>query len=58
MCLGVPGKIVEIFEKENIRMCTVDFGGVQREVCLDFVPPSQGRRLHHHPCRFCHQSAE
>ncbi len=41
MCLGVPGKIVEIFEKENIRMCTVDFGGVQREVCLDFVPQAK-----------------
>lgn len=41
MCLGVPGKIVEIYEKENIRMCKVDFGGVHREVCLDFVPEAK-----------------
>lgn len=38
MCLGVPGKIVEIYENDSIRMCKVDFGGVFREVCLDFVP--------------------
>jgi hydrogenase expression/formation protein HypC len=41
MCLGIPGKIVEIFEKDKIRMCTVDFGGVQREVCLDFIPEAK-----------------
>jgi len=38
MCLGVPGKITEIEPREGLRMATVDFGGVQREVCLDFVP--------------------
>ena len=41
MCLGVPGKIVEIFEKDNLKMCKVDFGGVTREVCLDFVPEAK-----------------
>ena len=41
MCLGVPGKITEIFEKNNIKMCNVDFGGVNREVCLDFVPEAK-----------------
>jgi hydrogenase expression/formation protein HypC len=38
MCLGVPGKIVEVYESEGRRMGTVDFGGVRREACLDFVP--------------------
>ena len=38
MCLGVPGKIVEIYEKDGMQMGKVDFGGVTRETCLDFVP--------------------
>ena len=38
MCLGVPGKITEIYEHEGLRRCTIDFGGVVREACLDFVP--------------------
>jgi len=38
MCLGVPGKIIEIYEKNGMKMGKVDFGGVTRETCLDFVP--------------------
>ena len=38
MCLGVPGKIVEVYEKGGLRMAKIDFGGVTREACLDFVP--------------------
>ncbi len=39
MCLGVPGKIVDIYEKEGLRMGKVDFGGgVMREACLAYVP--------------------
>ncbi|HEX9676000.1 MAG TPA: HypC/HybG/HupF family hydrogenase formation chaperone [Anaerolineales bacterium] len=41
MCLGVPGRIIEIYESEGRRMGTVDFGGVRREACLDFVPEAQ-----------------
>ena len=41
MCLGVPGKIVRIYEQEGLRRCVVDFGGVTREACLDFVPDAQ-----------------
>lgn len=33
MCLGVPGKIIEI----SGSMATVDFWGVRRQVCLDIV---------------------
>ena len=29
MCLGVPGKIVETYEKGGLQMAKVDFGGVQ-----------------------------
>ena len=38
MCLAVPGKIDEIYQKDGLKMAQVDFGGVRREVCLDYVP--------------------
>ncbi|NLG72152.1 MAG: HypC/HybG/HupF family hydrogenase formation chaperone [Chloroflexi bacterium] len=38
MCLGVPGKIVEIYEANGLKMGKIDFGGVTREVCLAYVP--------------------
>ena len=41
MCLGVPGKIVEIYERNDLSMGKIDFGGVTREVCLSYVPEAQ-----------------
>lgn len=41
MCLGVPGKIVEKYEKGGLQMAKVDFGGVFREACLTYVPEAQ-----------------
>ncbi len=38
MCLGVPGKIVRIFDEQGLRMGDVDFGGVTRKVCLAYLP--------------------
>lgn len=38
MCLGVPGKVIDVFERDGIRMGTVDFGGIRREACLAFEP--------------------
>ena len=38
MCLGVPGKITEIYESEGLKMGRIDFGGMQREACLAYVP--------------------
>jgi hydrogenase expression/formation protein HypC len=38
MCLGIPGKITEVRDDEVLRMGTVDFGGVTRDVCLAYVP--------------------
>lgn len=37
MCLGIPGKIVEIDADSGIMMGVVDFGGVRREVCLEYI---------------------
>ena len=41
MCLAVPGKILEIYEKQNLRMATVDFAGVTREACIEHVPEAE-----------------
>jgi len=38
MCLGVPGKIVEIYESNSLRMAKIDFGGVTREACIQTLP--------------------
>jgi hydrogenase expression/formation protein HypC len=41
MCLAVPARIEEIYQKEGLKMARVDFGGVKREVCLDYVPEAK-----------------
>ena len=41
MCLAVPGKVLEIWAKDGTRMARVDFGGIAKEVCLEFVPDLQ-----------------
>jgi hydrogenase expression/formation protein HypC len=41
MCLGIPGRIVEVDDNPLMRMGKVDFGGVTREVCLAYVPEAQ-----------------
>lgn len=41
MCLGVPGKVVEIYEENNVRMGKVDFDGIKKEVCLAYLPDIQ-----------------
>jgi hypothetical protein len=41
MCLGVPGKIVEMYESNGLKMAKVDFGGIFREACLDYVPEAK-----------------
>ncbi|MBE2199838.1 MAG: HypC/HybG/HupF family hydrogenase formation chaperone [Anaerolinea sp.] len=41
MCLGVPGKIVEIYEAGGLKMGKIDFGGVKREACLAYVPEAE-----------------
>jgi len=38
MCLGIPGRIVEIFDVAGLKMGKVDFNGVIREACLAYIP--------------------
>ena len=41
MCLGVPAKIIELYEKDGLQMARVDFGGVVREACMAYVPEAK-----------------
>ena len=41
MCLGVPGKIIEIDDSKELRMAKVDFGGIVREACLAYLPEAE-----------------
>jgi hydrogenase expression/formation protein HypC len=41
MCLGIPGKIIEIYEKNSLKMAKVDFGGIAREACLAYTPEAE-----------------
>lgn len=38
MCLAVPGLVREIYEEHGVRMGRLDFGGVIKEVCLEYLP--------------------
>jgi len=38
MCLAIPGRVEEITSDGVIRMGRVNFGGVVKRVCLDYVP--------------------
>jgi hydrogenase expression/formation protein HypC len=38
MCLAIPGKILSSEEQNGIRTGRIQFGGITREACLDFVP--------------------
>ena len=41
MCLAIPGKVVETFDQRGMRMAKVQFGGIVREACLEYVPETQ-----------------
>ena len=39
MCLAVPGKIISIDESNpELRMAKVNFGGVNKNICIQWVP--------------------
>lgn len=41
MCLGVPGKIIEVYPSKGLLMAKVDFGGVIREACIETLPEAK-----------------
>ncbi|MFJ7200365.1 MULTISPECIES: HypC/HybG/HupF family hydrogenase formation chaperone [unclassified Streptomyces] len=38
MCLAVPGRVLSTAEVDGTVMAEVDFGGVHKEVCLQYIP--------------------
>lgn len=41
MCLAIPGKILDTYDRKGIRMAKVQFGGVTRESCVEYVPEAR-----------------
>ncbi len=41
MCLGIPGKILTIYEDHGTKMAKIDFGGVTREACIEVIPEAK-----------------
>ena len=38
MCLAIPGKVESIADEGGLRVGRVNFGGVVKRVCMDYVP--------------------
>ncbi|KIF75011.1 hypothetical protein QR77_15785 [Streptomyces sp. 150FB] len=38
MCLAVPGRVLSTVAVDGTLMADVDFGGVRKEVCLQYIP--------------------
>lgn len=41
MCLAVPGEVLELRARHGLRFALVGFGGVTREVCLEYQPAAR-----------------
>ena len=41
MCLGIAGKLVELYEQDGLPMGKVEFGGIVRETCLAYTPEAE-----------------
>jgi len=38
MCLGIPAKVIELYEANGMKMARVDFGGAIKEACMEYLP--------------------
>ncbi len=41
MCLGIPGKVLSITQRDELPMGRVEFGGIVKEVCMAYVPEAE-----------------
>jgi hydrogenase expression/formation protein HypC len=41
MCLGIPGKVLSIYDADGAPMGKVEFAGIIKDVCLAYVPEIQ-----------------
>jgi hydrogenase expression/formation protein HypC len=37
MCLAIPGKIIELEDEGCMRMGRIDYGGITRNACLEYI---------------------
>ena len=42
MCLAIPGKLLNAHTENGVRVGRIEFGGIIRSACLDFVPAEVG----------------
>ena len=38
MCLGIPGRVTNIYREHDLLMGKIDFGGVAKRACLEHLP--------------------
>ena len=38
MCLAIPGQVIETLESDGIKLARVSFGGVVKQVCVEYTP--------------------
>jgi hydrogenase expression/formation protein HypC len=38
MCLAIPGKVIEIIDEGGLKMGKVDYAGIVKTVCLEYIP--------------------
>ena len=38
MCLAIPGKLIATEDRNGMRMGRANFGGIVKEVCLEYTP--------------------
>ena len=41
MCLGIPGELLETYDKDEMPMGKVKFGGIAKDICLAYTPEAQ-----------------
>jgi hydrogenase expression/formation protein HypC len=38
MCLAIPAKVIKLYQTNDMKMAMVDFGGVIKEACMEYLP--------------------
>ena len=41
MCLAVPGRIIRLENRDDTMMAEVDFGGLRKDVCMEYIPDAE-----------------
>jgi hydrogenase expression/formation protein HypC len=41
MCLGIPGRVTEVYQQDDLAMGKVEFGGIVKDTCLAFTPEAK-----------------